>query len=409
MVTMTQLSPTRRFFALFTLALGGFGIGVTEFASMGLLPDIARDLLPGFDAAPERVIADAGVIISAYALGVVVGAPTLAVFGARLSQTKLTIWLLIAFTVTNLSSALMPDFQTTAISRFVSGIPHGAYFGVAALLAGRIMGPGKQGRGVALTLSGLTIANVIGVPLATWLGQTYGWRSAYVAVSVIFGVALLLGLLTLPPVPGDPTRTFRGELRAFKRPQLWLMMGVGAIGFGGFFAIYSYLAEVTTRVTGLAESSVPWVLAVLGLGMTVGNFLGGWAADRSIIRTSVSGMVIMVVSMIIYTLVAQEAAGLFVTAFLVGGTGSFIIPAVQTRLIRVAGEAELLGSALNHAAFNVGNAIGPWVGGLVIAGGYGYLAPGWAAAGLATLGLILLLISFAVERYGRHTQGVAAA
>ena len=407
---MPVLTPARRALALFALALGGFGIGVTEFATMGLLPDIARELLPGFEEAPDQVIAQAGILVAAYAIGVIVGAPTFAVLAARMSQTTLAFLLLGLFVIGSLASALMPDFGTLAAFRFVAGLPHGAYFGVASLLAARIMGPGMQGRGIALALSGLTIANVIGVPLATWLGQAAGWRWAYVLVAVIFAATLVLALLSLPRVPGDASKSPLGELAAFRNFRVWIMIAVGAVGFGGFFAVYSYIAEVTTRLTGLPAGAVPWVLAVLGVGMTIGNLIGGWASDRDLTRTILVGFSAFIAVLCAYALLAWHPVGLFATAFLLGVSSSSLIPSIQSRLIRVSHEAALLGAAVNHAAFNVGNSLGAWLGGLVIAGGLGYLAPGWVGAVLAGLGLLLALVGIAVERRdkarNRNTVGI---
>ncbi|WP_440311511.1 MFS transporter [Leucobacter chromiireducens] len=406
----TALSRNRRVIALFALALGGFGIGVTEFATMGLLPNIAQDLLPGFAAAPEAEIARAGILITAYALGVVVGAPTVAIAASRMSQSSLTFWLLGVFVLGSLASALMPSFGTLALARFIAALPHGAYFGVASLLAARLMGPGKQGQGIALALSGLTIANVVGVPLATWLGQLAGWRAAYIFVAAIFAITLVLTLVFLPRVPGNPSRTPARELVAFTNPRIWLMIGVGAIGFGGFFAVYSYIAEVATRVAGLPAGAVPWVLACVGVGMTLGNLLGGWASDRHLSRTIVWGFSSLIVALIAYALWADTAVSLIVLAVLVGLTSSVLVPSIQARLIRIAHEAELLGAAVNHAAFNIGNSLGAWLGGLVIAAGLGYLAPGWVGATLAAVGLALAGVSFAVERRdklrGRDTVGI---
>ena len=392
------LTPARRAIALFTLALGGFGIGVTEFASMGLLPDIAREMLPGYDESPETVIARAGILITAYALGVVVGAPVFAVLAARMQQARLTYLLLGLFVLGSVASAVMPTFGSLAIFRFIAALPHGAYFGVASLIAARIMGPGKQGRGVALALSGLTIANVFGVPLATWLGQTSGWRSAYVLVALIFTLTLVLAIIFLPRYPGDRTRSPLKELSALANARVWIMVAVGAIGFGGFFAVYSYIAEVTTRETGLGEHAVPWILACLGIGMTIGNLLGGWASDKSMGRTITLGFTAFILSLIAYAFLAQNAVGLVVSVFFIGLTSSSLIPTIQTRLIRISHESALLGAAINHAAFNVGNSLGAWLGGIVIAAGLGYRAPGWVGVILAVAGLLLAGLSLAVER-----------
>lgn len=393
-----QLSPTRRFLALFTLALGGFGIGTTEFATMGILPLAATELVPGFDADPAGGIAQAGWIISAYALGVVVGAPLVSIWAAKMSQRTLVLLLAAAFAVSNLASALMPSFELTLLARFVAGLPHGAYFGVAALLAARIMGPGRQGAGVALAMSGLTIANVIGVPLGTWLGQVAGWRWTYVAVAVIFLVTLLLAWLVLPHVPGDPTRSAKRELGAFRKPQLWLMIAVGCIGFGGFFAVYSYAAEIVTRVADLPQSAIAWLLATIGIGMTVGNIIGGWAADRSMRRTIIVTFPVLIGSLALFALLGWQPVAMFALAFMIGGAGSVLNPTIQARIMRIAGDAELLGAATNHAAFNVGNALGAALGGAVIAAGLGYLAPAWIGVALAGTGFLLALWSLAIDR-----------
>lgn len=412
---MQQLTATRRVLALLALALGGFGIGTTEFASMGLLPLIGDDLVAGFAANPERGIQTAGWLISAYALGVVVGAPTIAVLAARMSQRRLVLILVAAFTIANLSSALMPTFELTLLSRFVSGLPHGAYFGVASLLAARIMGPGRQGAGVALALSGLTIANVIGVPLGTFLGQTAGWRWSYVAIAGIFAVTLVLAFRTLPDVVGNASRNPLRELSALRDGRLWLMLAVGAIGFGGFFAIYSYIAETVTRVAGLPEGVVPWVLATLGIGMTIGNILGGVLGDKALIPTMLGGFFAVIPVMGLYSVLGGEPVALFVLAFLIGLSTSMLIPSIQSRIIQIAGEAELLGAAMNHAAFNVGNALGAAVGGAVIGAGLGYLAPGWVGVLLATAGLGLAVVSVLLDRRSAslrrletHEQGVVA-
>ena len=267
--------------ALFTLALGGFAIGVTEFATMGVLPNIAEDLLPDFASNPAKGIAQAGTLITLYAVGVVVGAPVITALAARVSQTTLAFWLLGAFTAGSLASAVAPTFETLAIARFIAGLPHATFFGAAALLAGRLMGPGNQGKGIAIAMSGLPIANVLGVPLATWIGQTLGWRWAYVLVSILFAATLLLGLRFLPRYPGDATLSPLRSLASFKNIRIWIMVALGAIGFGGFFAVYSYIAEVVTRVTSLPESSIPLVLSAIGIGMTIGTFFGGWMADRN--------------------------------------------------------------------------------------------------------------------------------
>lgn len=392
------LSTTQRNLALFALALGGFAIGITEFATMGLLPGMAQELLSGYEENPQQVIAQAGTLITVYALGVVAGAPAVAVFGTRMSQTTLTYWLIVLLFVGTLASALMPTFGSVLLFRFIAGLPHGAYFGVVSLLAGRLMGPGSEGRGIALAMSGLTVANVIGVPLSTLLGQQFGWRWVYGLVALLFAVTFVFVLLFLPKYPGNPDRSPLRELRAFRNPRVWIMVGVSSIGFGGFFAVYSYIAEVTTRQVGFSASVVPWVLAVMGLGMVIGNLVGGYLTDRKPSTAAVWGLSSSLVAIVLYTQFADTRVGLFIFAFLVSGTSALLMPSLQSRLIRVSNEAKLLGAALNHAAFNIANSLGAWLGGLVIAGGFGYLAPGWVGAVLAAIGLVLIFISVALER-----------
>ncbi|MBN9613072.1 MAG: MFS transporter, partial [Actinobacteria bacterium] len=263
-VLVPHTSPFRRVAALFALSLGGFGIGVTEFASMGLLPNIAEDLLPGFDQHPAAEISRAGILITLYALGVVVGAPLFATLAARASQTRLIFWLLGLFIFGSVATAIAPTFETLAIARFISGLPHATFFGAASLIAGKLLGPGSQGRGIAFVMAGLPIANIVGVPLATWLGQATGWRWAYGLVACVFALTLLLTLLTLPRIPGDPSRGARSSLAGLQNIRVWIMVALASIGFGGFFALYSYISEVTTRVAGMSPDLIPWVLATMG-------------------------------------------------------------------------------------------------------------------------------------------------
>lgn len=402
----TELTASRRRVALFALALGSFALGISEFATMGLLSEIARDLLPAFDADPAGSIARSGTLISAYALGVFIGAPTLSVLGARFPQNRLVIWLLAALLVGNLATALLSGFETTVVTRFLAGVPHGAYLGVASLLAGHLLGPGSQGRGVALALSGLTVANVVGVPLSTWGGQLIGWRWAYVAVAVIFVLTIALLLVTLPHVPGDRDRHPLAELRAFTRLRFWLVIGIGAIGFGGFFAVFTYIAEVAVQVAGLDAAAVPFVLLAIGLGMVAGNAIGGWAADRSIRRTSVLGILALIVALVLYTVLAQLPFGIYLGVFLVGVGAWTFTPAVQSWLINVSGEQRLIGAAMNHASFNAANSLGAWLGGAVIAAGFGYLAPAWVGVALAAAGLGLVALVITLEN--RAARGAGA-
>jgi MFS transporter, DHA1 family, inner membrane transport protein len=392
-----HLSPARARLALLALALGGFGIGSTEFVVMGLLPDIAADLLPALDAADhEQAVAQTGWLISAYALGVVVGAPTIAALAARFPRKRLILVLLAALSVATVASAVLPTFELVLVARFVAGLPHGAYFGIASLVAAGLLGKGARGRGVAFVLSGLTIANVVGVPSITLLGQTAGWRVAYLVVAGIFAVALLLVARLVPYQPGDSAATVRRELGAFRRGQVWLAVLIGSIGFGGFFAVYSYVADVVSNVTRLDASFTPVVLVCLGLGMTVGNVIGGRAADRHVMGTVFVCFGAFVVALVGFALTAQWWPTLLLFAFLVGGVGSALAPAIQTRLMDVAGDAQTLAAALNHSALNVGNSLGAFLGGLAIAAGYGFTAPTWVGVALCVPGILFALLSVAL-------------
>jgi DHA1 family inner membrane transport protein len=394
-----HLSARQRWTALFSLALGGVAIGLTEFVAMGLLPDMARDLLPlAWDRSPADAVAQTGWVITSYALGVVVGAPLIAVLSARLPRKRLVLGLLLLFAAGTVASALAPTFGLVLAGRFVAALPHGAYFGAAGLLAASLMGPGREARGYAVVLGGLTISNVVGVPLITHLGQTAGWRVAYLVIAAAFLLTLVAVLATVPDTPAAEGGSPAGELRALRRPQVWLVAATAAVGFAGFFAVNSYVAPVTTEVTGLTERAVPWVLAVFGLGMTVGNALGGIYADRNLRRAMLLGFAGMIVSIVVFALTAHTTAGLFLGVFLVGATSIFLGPALQARLITVAPEAQLMGAALNQSAMNVANSIGAAAGGLVIAAGYGYLAPSWTGVALVAAGFWLAVTGFALDR-----------
>jgi len=403
----TQLSPARVRLALFALAMGGFGIGSTEFVAMGLLPNLARDLLPAlYASSPENANAQAGWLISAYALGVVVGAPTIAAGAARWPRKRLLLVLLAAFTAGTVASALLPSFGLVLAARFVAGLPHGAYFGIASLVAADLMGPGKRARGVALVLSGLTIANVVGVPAITWVGQNAGWRAAYLVVTALFAATFLAVLAVVPWQAGNPAATMRRELRAFRRVQVWFALGIGAIGFGGLFAVYSYVAPLVTEVTGLDAAAVPLVLVVTGIGMTVGNLAGGTLADWSVRRSMYAFFVVLIAALVGLALSAQFLAGLLAGVFLIGAAASALSPTIQSRLMDVAHDSQSIAAALNHSALNIGNSLGAYLGGLAIAAGLGYTAPVWIGAGLSVLGMMLAAATFGLDRANR-SRGVA--
>lgn len=396
------ISAVHRRWALIALAVGGFAIGCSEFASMGLLPAVAQDLLASeYASDPQRGIARAGWIISAYALGVVVGAPTVALACARRSQTRLAVVMAVALAVGAALTALAPTFETLVAARFLAGLPHGAYFGVCALVASWMMGPGNQGKGLALALAGLTVANIVGVPAVTWLGQATGWRVAFWVVAAMFALTAVAVLLVVPHQDPHPEASPRREMRALRLPRVWLIMGAAAVGLGGFFAVYSYLAEATTRHASLGPAAVPWVLATAGVGMTLGNWLGGRAADASPHRAIHRGFALYAVALASFGLFSGSAVGMFVTTFLVGVGNSHVVPALQSRLIDVGSPSRLLTASLNHSSFNVGNSLGAVLGGAVIAAGFGYRAPGWA-------GLVVALAGWAMITWDMHLERTAA-
>jgi len=385
--------------ALLSLAVGSFGIGMTEFVVMGLLPDIAQDLLPlQWATDPESAIAQTGLLISLYALGVVVGAPTIAAVVAKYPRHRVMLGLALALTVFNALTFVLPTFELVAVSRFLAGLPHGAYFGIGALVAADALGPGNRAKGVAYVLTGLTVANVVGVPLGTYLGQQAGWRTAFMIVSLIFAVATVCIAIFVPAHAGDPVRTIREELKVFRVGQVWLTLGIGAIGFGAFFAVYSYVAPMITEVSGSAAWVVPIILVLMGLGMTVGNLAGGYLADRDLRRALIGGLVALAIVVALLALTAQWiwAIGFFV--FATGLVSAGLSPCIQTRLMDVAGDNQSIAAALNHSALNLGNSLGAFLGGTVIAIGWGYVAPAWIGVALALGGLGVAVLSFSFDR-----------
>ncbi|BEL02596.1 MFS transporter [Actinoplanes sichuanensis] len=404
---MDTLNAGRRWAALLALSLGGFGLGLTEFVAMGLLPDMARDLLPGaYAASVPDALAQTGWMITIYALGVVAGAPTIAVLTTRVPRRRLVVGLLVLFVAGTTASALAPTFELVLAARFVAALGHGAYFGAAGILAATILGPGNHGKGVSIVIGGLTAANLVGVPLITVLGQARGWETAYLAVAAVFALSLVAVLMTVPSTAAPTGGSPRAELRALRSPQVWLVALAVAVGTSGFFAVNSYVAPITTHVTGLDESTIPWVLASMGLGMTVGIALGGVAADRDLRRSVLFGFGGLIVSVAFFALAARHPAGLVVGAFLVGAASMFIVPALQSRLIAVAPGAQLMGAAVNQSSLNIANSIGAALGGTVIAAGWGYLASAWSGIALSFAGLLLALFSFRLDRRPATTAPV---
>jgi DHA1 family inner membrane transport protein len=400
----SPLSPGSRrqaYLAELALAVGGFGIGTGEFGIMGLLPDVAGDI--------GVSIPVAGHVISAYALGVVVGAPVIAVLAARLSRRMLLLALMTAFAAGNVASALAPHYGWLVVLRFLTGLPHGAYFGVASLVAAKIAQPNQRARAVGRVMLGLAVATLLGVPLATSLGQTLGWRAAFAAVGVIGALAILLIWRFVPADAADADASPFRELGALRRLQVWLTLGIGAVGSGGMFAVFSYITPTLVIVAGIRESLVPFVLCVFGTGMIIGNVAGSRLADRALLPT-IGGLLVWNATVLGLLFFTAGHAWLAVVNVLLIGTGFAVVPGLQTRLMDVAADAQTLAAALNHSAFNIANALGAWTGGLAIAAGYGWTSTGWVGTLFALGGLGVFatsLLSDATLR-GRSRSSAAA-
>jgi DHA1 family inner membrane transport protein len=379
------------------LACGGFGIGTGEFAIMGLLPNVADTF--------SVTTPQAGYVISAYALGVVVGAPVIAVLAAKMARRTLLLTLMLIFAAGNISSAMAPTFESFTLLRFVSGLPHGAYFGVAALVAASMVPVHRRARAVGRVMLGLTVATLLGTPLTTFFGQSLDWQVAFFSVGVLGLLTVALIWFYVPKDRVSEEAGFLRELGAFRRPQVWLTLGIAAVGYGGMFAMFSYIASTTTEVAMLPETAVPIMLVLFGVGMNAGNFIGSWLADKSLLGTIGGSLIYNVVVLTTFSLTAANPYMLGLCVFLVG-CGFAAGPALQTRLMDVAADAQTLAAASNHSAFNIANAIGAWLGGLVIAAGYGFAATGYVGAVLSFLGLFVFAASLRLERRDRSAQAV---
>ncbi|WP_372158099.1 MFS transporter [Xanthomonas campestris pv. fici] len=394
-MTDTDLSSprvSRRDYVLILLALamGGFAIGISEFSTMGLMTQIAQ----GLQITEPQV----GHVISAYALGVVVGAPLLAILGARWPRRTLLLLLMVFYALGNVASALAPSYHAMLLCRFIAGLPHGAYFGVASLVAASISPPNQRATAVGRVLLGLSVALLVGNPLATWLGQIVSWRWAYASVSVIALVTVAAVAVLLPPQPEEPRQQPLRELRAFNQPQVWLALAIGAVGFSGMFCVFSYLAPTLTAVTGVTAARIPLAMVAFGVGGVLGSILGGWLFDRMQFRAVPVLLLWSVVVMLTFPLAAQSGVWVFVSIVAVGTMGA-LAPALQTRLMDVAAEAQTLAAASNHAAFNTANALGPWLGGMAIMAGWGWTSTGYVGAATALGGLLVYAAAVWQERH----------
>ncbi|MFJ9612691.1 MFS transporter [Streptomyces noursei] len=386
--------------ALLALAIGAFGIGTTEFAVMGLLPDMAADF--------GVSISLAGYATTVYALGVVVGAPLMTVLGTRFTRKQMLMLLMGLFVVGNLLTGLAPTFGLVLAGRVVAAFTHGAFFGIGSLVAADLVAPEKRAAAISLMFSGLTVANVVGVPAGTLLSQQFGWRTTFYAIAA-FGLLGLLGVVKL--VPAQQVRAsarIRSELAVFRNPQVGLAMLMTVLGFGGVFAATTYLASMMTEVTGFAPSSVIWLIAVFGLGMVGGNLVSGRFTDRAMMPMLYASLTGLAVVLAGFTYTAHYKIAALVTVGLIGFFGFATVPPLQKRVLDHAAAAPTLASAGNIAAFNFGNALAAWLGGLVISAGLGLTATNWVGALMAVAALGVAVLASSLERRQRGGGRVVA-
>lgn len=382
--------------ALLALAVVAFGIGTTEFATMGLLPQIADGI--------HVSVPQAGNVVSAYALGVVVGAPVLTGIGARIPHKRLLLLLTGLFVVGNVASALAPSFGTLFAARFLAGLPHGALFGVGAVVASRLVAPERAARAVSKMFLGLTVANIVGVPVCTALGQHLGWRAAYGAVAVIGLIALAALAAFVPHQPRSGQSGIRHELRAMGNRQVAMGLITAVVGFGGFFAVYSYLVPMLTHLTGISGTSITWVLALYGVGMTLGTLIAGPLTDRALRPTLYAGLILLTAGLVTFYFTVHSTVPALLTITFIGAMGSLITTPVQMLLMAKAKNAPTMAAASNHSAFNLANAGGAWLGGLVISAGWGWASPNLVGAALALAGLGLAFAGGLMDRGQRRSE-----
>ncbi|WP_318211688.1 MFS transporter [Streptomyces sp. SJL17-1] len=386
--------------ALLALAVGAFGIGTTEFVVMGLLPEIAGDY--------GVSIPTAGLLVTGYALGVVVGAPLLTVLGSKVSRKRMLMLLMGLFVVGNILSAIAPSFGVMVTGRVIASLAHGSFFGIGSVVAAGLVAPDKKAGAIATMFTGLTVANIVGVPLGTFIGQAVGWRTTFAVVAAL-GVVGLLGIAKLvPAMPRPEGAHVRRELKAFRNPQVLLAMAMTVLGFGGVFAAITYIAPMMTEVAGYSDGAVTWLLVLFGVGMFLGNLIGGRYADRALMPLLYAALGGLAVVLALFTVLAHDKVLAAIAILLVGALGFATVPPLQKRVLDQAHGAPTLASAVNIGAFNLGNALAAWLGGLVIAAGLGYTAPNWVGAALAAAALGLALWSAALERRAPATAGADA-
>ncbi|CAA0095345.1 Putative transporter AraJ [BD1-7 clade bacterium] len=370
--------------SVLALAAGGLGIGLAEFATMGIFPDISSAL--------NISVAATGYFIVSYALGVVVGSPLLIIFGGRYPPKALLIVLMLMFTVFNLLSAFATSYDTLLVSRFMAGLPHGAFFGVASVVANQLAIKGKESQTVALLFGGFAVANLVGVPLVTWVGNTMSWRGSYALVALVGLVTVISISIWVPAIPKEKGNTLGANLNLFKQLDAWLAFGLITVGYAGFFAFGSYLAPLLITVTHFPKSAIPYMMCVAGMGMVAGNLLGGRLADRiGAIKTIVIMLTCMTACWIIIYFTVSHPVPAVIMTFFAGATSLGMAAPIQVLIIRLSGDARLLGSAMIQASYNVANAMGAFLGGIPIAMGYSDKSPELVGAILSMGGLVIAL------------------
>ncbi len=373
---------------LLALAISAFAIGTTEFVIMGLLPEVARDLAVSIPAA--------GLLVTGYALGVAVGAPLLAVLTSRMPR-KIALQLLMGvFIVGNVLCAIAPNYTVLMVARVVASFAHGSFFGIGAVVAASLVPAEKRASAIALMFTGLTLATVLGVPFGTFVGQQFGWRVAFWIVSA-FGVLSMLGVSALVPNRHDADAAgaagLAHEVRVLRDPQVWLALGMTVLGFGGVFVVFTYIAPILEQVTGFSPRAVTLVLVVFGLGLTLGNTLGGKLADRALMRSLMGILVALALVMAVFAKTSHSPVAAVITVFVWGIAAFATVPPLQMRVVEKAAAAPNLASTLNIGAFNVGNAMGAWIGGLAIGHGFALDALPWVAAAVALAALVLTWVA----------------
>jgi DHA1 family arabinose polymer transporter-like MFS transporter len=397
-MTKNSSSPFAKL-SLISLLIGGFCIGMTEFLMMGVLPDLSRTI--------HISIPSAGHLISIYALGVVIGAPLMVGLTSKLPPKKVLIGLMLMVAVFNSLFSLAPNFHLLMLTRLLAGLPHGAFFGIGAVVASKLAEPGQQARAVSVMFAGLTVANIVGVPVGTYIGHNLSWRISFMLIAGFALLAALAVKLWMPVLHADKDNSFASSLKIFKRPGLWAIIGISSIGTGGMFAWISYIAPFMTEIVGFKSNTITIIMIIAGCGMAVGNFVGGRLADRfSPLLTTGALLSCMILALLVTVALAHLKPSAILMTFLTGAIGFGVIAPMQMLIMQEAKGAEMLGSAVLQATSNIGNALGAFLGGLPIAAGYNYASADFVGAGLAFCGIAFCSLLFWIRKRERKEQVV---